>query len=139
MRHLIWIMITTGILSIGCSSTESTATIPQPTSTAVFSAQISPDQVSDIAKQGFRSVINNRPDFEEGDSQPISAAIGAAAKAAGLQYLHYPVVSGNITPAEVEAFARHYNTLPKPVLMFCRSGGRANSLYQMAQARNLLK
>ncbi len=32
------------------------------------------------AKAGFKSVINNRPDFEGGADQPTSAAIEAAAR-----------------------------------------------------------
>ena len=136
MRHILCVALISSMISLGCSSQESVST-PEAR-TAVFSAQITPDQLPDLAKQGFRSVINNRPDFEGGDNQPTSAAIGAAAQAAGLQYVYQPVVSGQITPADVETFAQHYNALPKPVLMFCRSGSRASSLYQMAQARKLI-
>ena len=103
-----------------------------------FAGQLHPEQMPQVVEKGFRSVINNRPDFEGGDRQPTSVAIGAAAQAAGLQYVYQPVVSGQITPADVETFAQHYNALPKPVLMFCRSGSRASSLYQMAQARKLI-
>jgi uncharacterized protein (TIGR01244 family) len=46
------------------------------------------------AQAGFRSVINNRPDFEGGPEQPTSAAIAAAAAAAGLAYAWLPVAPG---------------------------------------------
>ncbi|NDH83062.1 MAG: TIGR01244 family phosphatase, partial [Burkholderiaceae bacterium] len=32
--------------------------------------QIEPSDVDQIAKQGYRSIINNRPDGEEGPEQP---------------------------------------------------------------------
>jgi len=43
------------------------------------------------AQAGFKSVINNRPDFEGGPDQPTNASIEAAAKAAGLRYAFLPV------------------------------------------------
>ena len=32
----------------------------------------------------------------------------------------------------------YFNELPKPVLMFCRSGNRSNNLYQLAKQMDLL-
>ena len=82
---------------------------------------------------GFRSVINNRPDFEGGPDQPTSAAIEAAAKAAGLEYRHLPVAGNYQSPEEVEAFADLLAELPRPLLAFCRSGGRSSRLFMLAQ------
>ena len=56
--------------------------------------QLTPEAMAEAAAQGFRSVINNRPDFEGGADQPTSAAIEAAARAAGLEYRYLPVASG---------------------------------------------
>ncbi|MEH6666416.1 MAG: sulfur transferase domain-containing protein, partial [Psychrobacter sp.] len=50
-----------------------------------FTGQITPDQVPMIAENGFKTIINNRPDGEE-PNQPTSAEIEAAAKEAGLAY-----------------------------------------------------
>lgn len=94
--------------------------------------QISPNDVSQIAAMGFKTVINNRPDFEGGNDQPTSAVIEAAAKQAGLVYVHLPVISGQITEQQVRQFAELLATCPKPALAFCRSGARSQSLYQMA-------
>jgi uncharacterized protein (TIGR01244 family) len=55
--------------------------------------QISIADVAEAARQGFRTVINNRPDDEE-PGQPSSAEIEAAARAAGLAYFHIPVRGG---------------------------------------------
>jgi len=57
--------------------------------------QLTPDAMAAVAAAGFRSVVNNRPDFEGGPDQPTSAAIEAAALAAGLPLeldaIHRPV------------------------------------------------
>jgi uncharacterized protein (TIGR01244 family) len=86
-----------------------------------------------VARAGFKSVINNRPDFEHGPNQPTHAAIEAAALAAGLQYRFLPVEGGYQSPQEVEAFADLMQELPHPVLAFCRSGNRSGHLYMLTQ------
>ncbi len=103
-----------------------------------FSAQLLPAQMSQIATQGFRSVINNRPDLEGGSEQPTSAQIEEAARIAGLHYVFQPVVAGQMTQFDVEVFARHFHELPKPILMFCRTGNRSSSLYQTAKQMDLV-
>jgi uncharacterized protein (TIGR01244 family) len=77
-------------------------------------------------------VVNNRPDFEEGPHQPTNASIEAAAKAAGLEYRFLPVGSAYQSPEEIAAMARLIEELPRPMLMFCRSGARSTRLYQAA-------
>ena len=94
--------------------------------------QLDPDAMALAAQAGFRSVINNRPDFEGGADQPTSAAIEAAAVAAGLRYAYLPVAPAVQTPAEIARFAELLTELPKPVLAFCRSGTRSGKLYRAA-------
>ena len=94
--------------------------------------QLTPEAMAEAARMGFRSVVNNRPDFEHGPDQPTSAAIEAAALAAGLQYRHLPVDGGWQSPQQIEAMARLLDELPRPLLMFCRSGGRSMRLYAQA-------
>ena len=94
--------------------------------------QLTPEAMAEAAKAGFRSVVNNRPDFEEGPEQPTSAQIEAAAQAAGLQYRHLPVAGGYQTPEQVAAMAVLLQELPRPMLMFCRSGARSTRLYSLA-------
>ena len=103
-----------------------------------FAGQISPEQIAQVAEKGFKSVINNRPDMEGGPEQPTSAQIEEAARVAGLDYVYQPVVAGQITEMDVRTFANHFNELPKPVLMFCRTGNRSNNLYQLAKQMDLL-
>ena len=103
-----------------------------------FAGQIIPEQVAEVAEKGFKSIINNRPDMEGGAEQPTSAQIEDAARAAGIDYVFQPVVAGQITEIDVRTFANHFNELPKPVLMFCRTGNRSNNLYELAKQMDLL-
>ena len=86
-----------------------------------------------LAAAGFKSVINNRPDFEGGPDQPPSAAIETAAKAVGLAYVHLPVNPAVQSPQEVAQFRELLSTLPKPILAFCRTGTRCGKLFAAAQ------
>ncbi len=94
--------------------------------------QLNPEAMAAVAAAGFKSVVNNRPDFEHGPDQPSSAQMQAAATAAGLQYRFLPVSGGYQSPEEVAAFAQLLQELPKPLLAFCRSGARSTNLYVLA-------
>ena len=97
--------------------------------------QLDPSAMAEAARQGFRSVVNNRPDFEHDSEQPTNAAIEAAARAAGLEYCFLPVDGGYQSPEQITAFAELLRVLPRPLLVFCRSGARSTRLYQQAIAR----
>lgn len=105
----------------------------QPLSPEVSVAgQLEPAAMAWAAANGFKSVINNRPDFEGGPDQPTAAAMEAAAKAAGLHYAFLPVSPAVQTPEEIARFGRLLAELPKPVLAFCRTGTRSGKLYHAA-------
>jgi len=97
--------------------------------------QLGPEAMALAALQGFRSVINNRPDFEAGSDQPLNAHVEAAAVAAGLAYVFLPVAPGYQSPEEIARFAELLETLPRPILAFCRSGARSSRLYWAATQR----
>jgi len=98
--------------------------------------QISAEDVAEIAALGFKTIINNRPDLEGGEAQPTSQSIQAAANAAGLHYIHIPVIPNAISPADVLAFVQAYTAAPKPILGFCRTGNRAANLLELAMSRH---
>jgi uncharacterized protein (TIGR01244 family) len=106
--------------------------IRQVSDTLCVAPQLTPDAMAELASLGFKSVINNRPDFEHGPGQPTSADIAAAAAAAGLAYRHLPVDGGYQSPEQISAFAALLAELPAPVLAFCRSGARSTRLFQQA-------
>jgi uncharacterized protein (TIGR01244 family) len=90
--------------------------------------------MAEAARAGFRSVVNNRPDFEGESDQPTNADMEAAARAAGLEYRFLPVDGGYQSPEEIAAFAQMLAELPRPILAFCRSGARSARLFAAAQA-----
>src|SRR6476469_6254299 len=87
--------------------------------------QLGPEAMAEAVAAGFRSVVNNRPDFEGGPSQPTSASIEAAARAAGLDYAWLPVSPSVQTPEQIARFAALLDSMPKPMLAFCRTGTRS--------------
>jgi len=95
--------------------------------------QLSPEAMAEAKAAGYRSVINNRPDFEGGPTQPDNASMEAAAREAGLEYAFLPVASNYQSPEEIARFAVLIATLPKPILAFCRSGTRSGRLWQAAR------
>jgi uncharacterized protein (TIGR01244 family) len=94
--------------------------------------QLTPEAMAQAAQQGFKSVVNNRPDFEHGPDQPTNAQIEAAALAAGLQYRWLPVDAGFQSTEQIAAFAQLLKDLPRPLLAFCRSGARSTRLFNQA-------
>jgi len=96
------------------------------------SPQIRPEEIEAARVEGFASIVCNRPDGESFD-QPNFAEIEAAAHAAGLATLFLPVAGGGMTQAHVEAMAKAWPDLPKPVLAYCRSGTRSITLWALSQ------
>lgn len=96
--------------------------------------QMTPEAMAELAALGFKAVINNRPDFEEGPQQPTSAQIEAAARAAGLEYAWLPVQPAFQSPQEIARMAELLAALPRPLVAFCRSGARSTRLYAAASA-----
>lgn len=94
--------------------------------------QVQLDEVADLAAQGCRMVINNRPDGEAPD-QPLSSDLQAEAQRHGMGYVHIPVVPGHASDADARAFAEALRQSDGPVVAFCRTGGRAATLAKMAR------
>jgi uncharacterized protein (TIGR01244 family) len=107
-------------------------TVQQLSADLCVAPQLEPSAMAWAASQGFKSIVNNRPDFEGGADQPTSAVMEAAAKAAGLAYAYLPVQPGFQTPEEITQFGQLLADLPKPILAFCRSGTRSGKLYRAA-------
>ena len=102
------------------------------TADIAVAGQLTPEAMAEAAAAGFRSVINNRPDHEGGPDQPTNATLQAAAREHGLAYAFLPVASSIQTPEEIARFGELLETLPKPILAFCRSGARSGRLYRAA-------
>lgn len=97
------------------------------------SPQLSLADIDRAAREGFRTIISNRPDGEE-LGQIKAAEIQAEAERHGLAFAHIPIQSGKAGEADADAMAQALATLPKPVLAFCRSGSRSTKLWALANA-----
>lgn len=87
---------------------------------------------SALADQGFKVVVNSRPNSEDAE-QPGSAAEAKAAEAAGLAYAFVPVQPGGITEADVQAFQRAVERAPGRVFAHCKSGLRTLTLHVLGE------
>jgi sulfide:quinone oxidoreductase len=81
--------------------------------------QVFEQELKVAAEQGIRSVINNRPDGESAN-QPPSAHLAGVAEGLGMTYVHVPVVSGSITPQNIEEFRQVCESLGRDPRYFGR-------------------
>ena len=97
------------------------------------SPQIVADDVAEIAALGFKSVLCNRPDCEALEQTP-SVQIAEQAERCGLEFRLIPVSGCNFTDAAVANFLCAIESLPTPILGYCRTGTRSTNLWALALA-----
>lgn len=102
--------------------------------TLSVSPQITPDDVEQIAKAGFKTLISNRPEGEGAD-QPATDDIAEAARKNGLEWIYMPIVPGNITDKDIANFRPLLESLSAPALAFCRTGTRCTMLWAFSNAQ----
>jgi uncharacterized protein (TIGR01244 family) len=95
------------------------------------SPQIEPEDIPEIAAQGFRTVVCNRPDSEN-PMELSSEVMRIAAEAAGLRFVDNPVTHPTMTPERIRAQAEALEH--GPVLAYCASGTRCSILWSLVQA-----
>lgn len=95
--------------------------------------QIAPDEVAAIRAAGYTTLINNRPDAEIPPALQ-SAAMRAAAEAAGLVFVDNPVIGGAISDANAAAQGAAIAAAAGPVLAYCASGNRSSIVWALSQA-----
>ncbi len=100
------------------------------------SPQISVEHLPAIAAAGIKTVICNRPDIEVLPYQQ-SAAIGAAAKAAGLHFEVLELTNQTMTPQNVARQRELIEGSDGPVLAYCRSGTRCSVAWALGMAGHM--
>jgi uncharacterized protein (TIGR01244 family) len=98
-----------------------------------ISEQIGPEQLAGLKSQGFRAVVDLRPD-NEAAGQPPASAMGEAAAKLGLRFDYVPVTHGDVPPGAVDALGKALAAGQTPVLLYCRSGRRAARTWALAEA-----
>lgn len=96
--------------------------------------QLQPEDLAAAAEQGYRLIINNRPDNEE-PGQPSAEIMAEAASRAGLEYRHIPLRPGGLTVEMITETEMLMEETPGPILAFCRSGTRSATLWALARAK----
>ena len=96
------------------------------------SGQLFEHDVRLAAKQGVRSIVNNRSDGES-MGQPSAADLATVAKELGVAFVHFPVDPKSITQQDAEAFAKICEELERPLLIFSRSGARSTRIWEMGE------
>ena len=99
--------------------------------------QMTTDKFQQLIKAGFKSVIVNRPDQEQGNTVSV-AQLRQIAEQSQVSVIYQPILSGKISQTDVTEFAKYYNELPKPILMVCRSGSHSSILFNQAKSQGLL-
>ena len=92
--------------------------------------QVTGEDVRQVAREGFRSVLNLRAPEEEGvlsDEQEQS-------ESAGLTYVNIPVRKQEINDAAATRILAAIDDLPKPALVHCGTGMRAGAMAFMHRA-----
>lgn len=90
-----------------------------------------------LLKQGFKSVIVNRPDAEM-NNLVTASQLRSMAEKSHVSLIYQPVESTAVSQPDIIEFAKYYNSLPKPILMICRSGARSTALFNQAKQQGLL-
>ena len=94
------------------------------------SGQLNQENLQQISKQGFKSILNLRSPNENGflkDEAKYAANLG-------LNYLNIPIQLTEINDEIVNRTLSAIKTLPKPLLISCRVGFRAKIIAMLYQA-----
>lgn len=100
--------------------------------TLVADGQLQAADMAAAVERDVTVIVNNRPDGEEPD-QPTTAELEAAAKAAGLDYVHIPI-SAEFSADKVAAMSAALARAEGLALLCCRSGTRSAYLWALARA-----
>ena len=95
--------------------------------------QISSKDVLELSSLGVKSIICNRPDRESESDQPDAESIRQASKKLGIEFVFHPVESNFQTEQDASKMGQLLCKLPKPIIAYCRSGGRSTALIGLAE------
>jgi uncharacterized protein (TIGR01244 family) len=121
------------VLSVGLSAQVKKETLPGVTNyahietTVACAGATTPDAIAGIKQLGYKSVINLREASEQGANIDAEQA---AAKAAGINFIHIPMNSANPDPAIVPVFLKAVTDPANvPAFIHCASGNRASAMW----------
>ncbi|MGD1094371.1 MAG: sulfur transferase domain-containing protein [Bryobacteraceae bacterium] len=109
------------------STVEGITNFAQVETTVACAGAITPSSVAGIKKMGFASIINLRLETEKGADIDAEAA---AAKAAGINFVHIPFNASSPDPAVADRFMKTITDPGNvPAFIHCASGNRAAAMW----------
>jgi len=100
-----------------------------------ISEQITLDDIKQLANDGIKFLICNRPDEEE-PNQLTSAQIKEAAENNDMQFIHIPVAGRHIPEEALEKFANVLDHCGEKIHAYCRTGTRSSFFWGLSMARS---
>lgn len=97
------------------------------------SPQLMPEHLGDLAAQGVKTIINNRPDGERG-FYPADAKMAELAAGHGMGYHFIPVNLMGLTIEPIKAFENVLREASGPIVAYCASGQRSTMIWALASA-----
>ncbi len=104
--------------------------------TLSVAGQLTLEDLTRARDQGFKTIINVRPDGEKEGAMTADEARSALSDEP-VTYHHLPVLPTQITDEDVSAFQALMNEVEGPVLAHCGTGMRASVLWALANAGTL--
>ena len=104
----------------------------QLTESLSVAAQITTQDIPNLAAQGFTVVVCNRPD-DEVPGQTTMDEIEAACNAADIIFVRYPVDAINFPGPDIEGLGALFDDPDRSVLAYCRTGTRCANLWVTSQ------
>jgi uncharacterized protein (TIGR01244 family) len=130
---LLFATVATGISIAAAQSQVKKETVPgitnfaQVETTVACAGAVTPSSVAEIKKMGFGSIINLRLANEQGADIDAEAA---AARAAGINFVHLPLNGGSPDPGVVDRFLKVITESGnQPAFIHCASGNRAAAMW----------
>src|ERR1051325_3451539 len=95
--------------------------------TVACAGAVTPASVAEIKKMGFKAIFNLRLPTEQGADIDAEAA---AAKSAGITFIHLPLSGASPDPAVADNFLKAITTPGnEPAFIHCASGNRAAAMW----------
>ena len=105
----------------------------QLTESLSVAAQITAQDIPNLAAQGFTVVVCNRPD-DEVPGQTTMDEIEAACNADDIIFVRYPVDAINFPGPDIEGLGALFDDPGQSVLAYCRTGTRCANLWVTSQS-----
>jgi uncharacterized protein (TIGR01244 family) len=130
---LLFVMVAAGVSMAAAQSQVKKPAVPgitnfaQVETTVACAGAVTPASVAEIKKMGFGAIINLRLANEQGADIDAEAA---AAKAAGINFVHLPLNGASPDPAVVDRFLKTVSESGnQPAFIHCASGNRAAAMW----------